>query len=151
MTRVKTLMHSKKPFLTLALSALLGACLSQPPDNVQPVARIRVNGMDTMVAQSANPPLVLPPMGTVTLDGTTSLDPDGAITQFMWWDTGTPADMRFAQDKTLAAGAAKFQPDFGTAASASVPGTDGTIYSLYVIDDNGEVSEPATVKFRAAQ
>jgi hypothetical protein len=148
MTRVKTLMHSKKLFLVLALGALLGACLSQPPDNVQPVARIAVNGM---VAQSGNPPLVLPPTGNVTLDGTGSLDPDGAITEYMWWDTGTPADKRFPAGSMLAAGAEKFQPDFGKMPSASVPGTDGAIYSLYVIDDNGEVSKPATVKFRAAQ
>jgi hypothetical protein len=148
MTRRKTLMPSKKPFLSLALGALLGGCLSQPPDNIQPVARIRVNGMDTMVAQSDNPPLILPPMGTVTLDGSTSVDPDGIITHFMWWDTGTPAAMRFPQGSTLAAGAEKFPPDFGIAPSASVPATEGTIYSLYVVDDNNEVSQPATVKFQ---
>jgi hypothetical protein len=146
MTRVTMLVHSKKLFLIPALSALLGACLAVTPDNVQPVARITVNGM---VAQSGNPPLVLPPMGAVTLDGTTSVDPDGVISEYMWWDTGTPAAMRFPQGSTLATGAERFQPDFGKAPSASVTGTDGTIYSLYVVDDNGEVSEPATVKFRA--
>ena len=149
MTRVTMLMHSKKLFLSLALGALAGGCLSQPPDNVQPVARIIVNGMPSLVAQSDNPPLILPPMGTITLDGSTSVDPDGVIHDYMWWDTGTPAAMRFPQGSTLAAGAEKFAPDFGTAASASVPATEGAIYSLYVIDDNGEVSEPATVKFRS--
>jgi len=148
MTRVKTLMHSKKMFSSFALGALLAGCLSQPPDNIQPVARFTVNGMDTMVAQSDNPPLVLPPMGMVTLEAATSVDPDGVITQYMWWDTGTPAAMRFPEGSTLAAGAQKFQPDFGTGLSASVPATEGTIYSLYVVDDNDEVSEPATVKFR---
>jgi hypothetical protein len=146
MTRVSTLMHSKTPLLSLALGALLGGCLTHTPDNVHPVARIVINGM---VAQSDTPPLILPPMGTVMLDGSSSLDPDGIIMEYQWWDTGTPAEMRFPEGSTLATGAENFQPDFGKAPSASVPGTAGAIYSLYVIDDNGEVSQPATVKFRA--
>ena len=84
MTRVTTLMHSKKPFLSLALGALLGGCLSQPPDNVQPVARIIVNGMDTLVAQSDNPPLILPPMGTIVLDGSTSVRPAASMVYSRW-------------------------------------------------------------------
>ncbi len=144
-------MHSRARVSSLALGfgwlATLCGCLSRPPDNIQPVARITVNGM---VAQSGNPPLVLPPGAMVTLDGTTSLDPDGALTAFEWWNTGRDPAERFPPGSTLQAGAMVFRPDLGVGPTVSVPATAGAVYSLYVIDDNGEVSAPATVKFQAA-
>jgi hypothetical protein len=146
-----TRMLTKKLSLVLTLGALLGACLSQPPDNLQPIARITIDGMPTAVAQSGAPPLVLPPGAMVTLNGSTSLDQDGVLMAYEWWDTGTPAAERFTGDPVLASGASVFAPDLGMATTASVSGEDGSVYSLYVIDDTGEVSKPATVMFMAAQ
>jgi hypothetical protein len=129
------------PCLALLSTA---ACSRFVIENEPPVAEIQVivNGA---VFDTKDP---IPFAGTpvaITLDSSRSNDDDGSIVKYLWLQTDVPPNVRYdAGVMNLNS----FTGDPMPVASPQVMLGEGTYqYSLWVTDNEGVVSEPATVEF----
>lgn len=149
-------------FIAGFVAVAVAGCVAMKADNKPPIAQVDISGttapMGVSTAKSGDKTIItatIPFMGApvpVTLDGTKSTDPDGAITTYKWLRTDFPAASRFAGDAGPPpdSGLPMFtgDPPSGPTASTimvtlSAPGKYR--YSLWVQDDYGAYSAPATV------
>jgi hypothetical protein len=142
----------------LAAAVALSGCLRLKIDNKPPIAEIWFNG--ALVAKSGNPvtTTTIPYAGmpvSVVLDGTKSSDPDGQVTSFKWLRTDIPAASRWADggvpppDSGLPVFHSTDDPPAGTSAQLSLD-KGKYRYSLWVMDNGGLISAPATVTLQVA-
>jgi hypothetical protein len=161
-TKRESSMRAMHWSLILSLSTAAAGCMSIEERNAPPTARIDVE-MDgvavddpSMIAWSGEPL-------TITLSGESSDDPDGTIREYLWFRTDVPRELRNPTDAgtgTAGMGAAGMgaagmdapatppfdgdpEPGETTDVSLSAPGTYR--FSLWVVDDDDGVSEPASV------
>lgn len=141
----------------VALGLTLGGCF-KIEGNQNPVAKIvvrqgdkTIGAMDTIKLEGGSV--------KITLDGKGSSDPDGEVEEYQWMRTDVPASARRA-DSGVA-------PDDDSGVKSTVPRYTGdpegkaTVevtltqvgkyrYSLWVTDDDGKVSAPASVTLTVA-
>jgi hypothetical protein len=136
------------PYLALLAPLTLGACSKFEIENAPPVAvaQVLVNGT------AANIEEPIPFMGAplaITLDGNASTDEDGRVASYRWLQTDVSNIERYAGNGLVDAGTLPpFAGDPPAGPAPSVSLGEGTYqYSLWVTDDEGAVSEPATVEF----
>lgn len=127
---------------------VLGACSDFEIENKPPVAAVQVL-MNGMVVETNEP---IPFMGapvTLTLDGSGSEDEDGRVVRFEWWKTAVAPVERYAGNGRVDSGVLPpFDGDPMAIRSPSLSLGEGEYqYSLWVTDDEGMISEPATVAF----
>lgn len=147
----------------VAIVASAAACLPIQTENMAPTAVVNatIGGKPVrIVANTVKSSLLeIKPAtaGSVTLDGSQSVDPEGERLTLVWWNTGTPRETRFPTTPPVA-GAPGAPVDMskiptapdgtGPTFTVTIPATAGTyIYSLYASDTSGNVSIPATVRF----
>jgi hypothetical protein len=146
--------------LTLLCAALGGACadnLQIEVTNLKPSARARVLGNDSL-----NPSFVLSGATLeLTLDGTGSSDPDGTIRTYRWASatpqsefapaaSATDADDAGVTDlsshrRWVPSGAAPDWPEDIAQPMLTLPAAGNYAFTLWVIDDDGLVSDPSTL------
>ena len=86
----------------------------------------------------------------VTLDGRGSFDPDGSIKSALWLRTDVPPTVRFAGNKMVDDGSGTAfmgDPPAGNPAPTMMLPIGKHKFSLWVTDNDGRVSKPATLKF----
>jgi len=145
--------------LTVLIGLALSGCLRLKVDNKPPIAEIWLNG--AMVSKSGNPAstVTIPYAGapvSLVLDGSKSNDPDGQITSFKWQRTDIPAASRWADggvpppDSGLPMFSPTEDPPSGNSASLNLDKGKAR-YSLWVMDNSGAISAPATVTLNVAE
>lgn len=152
-TRKQTIVHARNLILALGAATSWGGCLQFKVDNKPPVAEVWVNGMS--VAKSGNPltTTTIPFSGSpvaVTLDGSKSSDSDGQVMAFKWVRTDVAAASRWADGGVPPpdSGLPVFHPSDDPPAMPQpqvMLGAGKYRYSLWVTDDHGAISAPATV------
>jgi hypothetical protein len=131
----------------LVFAALSGGCsdnLEIKSTNLKPVAVARVQGEEGLMPS-------LPFTGKLTLDGSGSSDPDGEIRAFRWI-SATPqveddagADALAMHRRWVPNGAAPPWPDDVEQPELTLPAAGTYAFTLWVIDDDGLVSDPSTL------
>ena len=145
--------------LTVLVGVALSGCLRLKIDNKPPIAEIWLNG--AAVAKSGSPAatVTIPYMGapvSLVLDGAKSFDPDGQVTSFKWLRTDVPAASRWADggvpppDSGLPTFSPSEDPPAGNSASLNLDKGKAR-YSLWVMDNSGAISAPATVTLNVAE
>jgi hypothetical protein len=149
--------------LTVLTGLALSGCLRVKIDNKPPMAEIWLNG--AAVAKSGSPaatvtiPYAGAPVSLVldgSLDGSKSYDPDGVVTSFKWQRTDVPAASRWADggvpppDSGLPMFSPTEDPPSGNSASLNLDKGKAR-YSLWVMDNTGTISAPATVTLNVAE
>jgi hypothetical protein len=139
-------MQTMKLGRLLSYLALLStaACSRFVIENEPPVAEVQVIVNGAVVDTKDPIPLGGSPV-VVTLDGSGSSDDDGSIVKYLWLQTDVPANVRYD------AGVMNLATFTGDPMPVPMPQLslgEGTYqYSLWVTDNEGVVSEPATVEF----
>jgi len=145
--------------LTVLVGLALSGCLRLHIDNKPPMAEIWLNG--AAVAKSGSPAatVTIPYAGapvSLVLDGSKSSDPDGQVTSFKWQRTDIPAASRWADggvpppDSGLPIFSPAEDPPSGNSASLTLDKGKAR-YSLWVMDNSGTISAPATVTLNVAE
>ena len=132
--------------------ALLSAsgCLGLNPPNDPPVARARVLVNGEPLAATASIPFDGTPIAIV-LDGSESSDSDGKIAAFVWRRTDVPAFQRYGLDAgtgETAAPAFSGDPAEGAMSQATLTERGDYRFSLWVRDNDGGISKPASVSVK---
>jgi hypothetical protein len=144
-------------FSCLALGLAAAGCL-KVESNKPPVAKIVVRqGSDTIAASDSikfNGAAI-----KITLDGKDSSDADGNVVEYLWMRTDVPASARSA-DSGIApdedGGVKSIVPPFTgdpepkVAVEVTLKVAGKYRYSLWVTDDDGAVSAPASVTLNVA-
>lgn len=139
--------------LMISLAALGGACADNLliKNSLKPVAAARVLG-DTNVRPSI--PFTGAPM-ELTLDGTGSSDPDGSIRVYRWasatpqqrttLDEDAGADALLMHRRWVPDGSEADWPEDIAQPQVTLPAAGSYGFTLWVIDDQGLVSDPSTL------
>ncbi|HET6337424.1 MAG TPA: hypothetical protein VFG30_29570 [Polyangiales bacterium] len=133
---------------------LLSGCSDLDPLNRPPIAAIRVLSDDEQLV-ATRPVSLGPAPVTITLDARTSSDPDGQISEYRWLRSDVPGPVRYPElalpgeedAGDLPAGTGPNAGDLEPAPNIEVtlPAAGRYRYSLYVRDNEGDVSRPASV------
>jgi hypothetical protein len=139
-TAKEALMHTNQA-LTLLLAMSIAACTSIDIDNKAPTAK----AIATIDGKAVDPKMPASYTGqpvTLTLDGTKSRDSDGRITDFIWMRT----DSSLQPDSGVGTAPTEGGPMNGATTTVTLLAAGDYQFSLWVRDDDGEVSAPSTVK-----
>lgn len=139
--------------LLSALTAVAGCRrdgLVKPPNDL-PVATARITMVNGMPADAftMEGEIAVPFAGTpvqVTLDGSQSVDDDGAITQYRWF-SGT---MAMTRGRLVPEGEQPTWPADEMSPTVTL-GEGAWSFTLWVVDNDGAISEPATVSITVGE
>src|SRR5262245_20616961 len=139
---------ARSVFVVLVALLAGNACTEFEVKNKPPVAVAKAVLGGTPVADLTKP--LETPGGplAVTLDGRGSFDPDGSIKSALWLRTDVPPTVRFAGNKMVDDGSGAMftgDPPAGNAAPTMNLDIGKHKFSLWVTDNEGRVSRPATL------
>jgi len=140
----EALMHTNQA-LMVALATSLLACTGMDIDNKPPTAK----AIATIDGKPVDPKMPASYTGqpvTLTLDGTKSSDSDGRITDYIWMRT----DSSLQPDSGVGTAPTEGGPMNGATTTVTLLAAGEYQFSLWVRDNDREVSAPSTVKAQLA-